>query len=406
MKRYICSLFVTIFAIAFATAFDLPVFSGYTGLLTSVNNKTLEGQLLMSGQLDFSGRLLLRGGIYIQTESIEFDTSDKNAYFTLEEGSATYVFNLGNLTNYVSLFLGNYEPIGSDVFLQRQFGIKPISSQFTTSFNGLNGNTIYKMNGFGGAYTVHLNQNMALGAYIYKATNNNINYANTDLRFAGVFDKFTVDASVGLGFPIETTDDNNNKVIILIRTLTLHGGATVLIGNSYGNSVFIQAGIKTLIFDPNSTKSIGLSNDISNFYIFVEPRFVTPLVQLNMSFFVLPVSNMKDMLYLSIIPSKYSSASFSTGYDIAFMTNQIHLNNTEINVGTHFTTLIVDPYISKLISDFSTILNWKPDILITPCATMDINGVNISTSLQLDILGLQSGISSALKFNIGLKSQL
>ena len=118
------------------------------------------------------------------------------------------------------------------------------------------------------------------------------------------------------------------------------------------------------------------------------------------------VSNMKDMLYLSIIPSKYSSASFSTGYDIAFMTNQIHLNNTEINVGTHFTTLIVDPYISKLISDFSTILNWKPDILITPCATMDINGVNISTSLQLDILGLQSGISSALKFNIGLKSQL
>ena len=115
-------------------------------------------QTFFTGQLNLSKSLMLRGEFSIQSDDI-FDTGLFNyteAIFCINELSATYVKPFLGNTQYISGFFGTFEPIGSDVFLQRQFGMKPITSLLTESWLGLRGSYIYPFYGAGASYILHL----------------------------------------------------------------------------------------------------------------------------------------------------------------------------------------------------------------------------------------------------------
>ncbi len=409
MKKIITGLIISLFAIPFASAFEMPFFNGYTGLLGSLNNNELTGQMMMSGQVDFSSKLLLRSGFYIQTQNLSnkqifSNATNPNSFFTLEEISATYKFSLGNTANYAAVFIGNYEPIGSSIFLQRQFGVKSIASSLTESWHGLNGASIYKMDGKGAAYTIKVNQTLALGTYIYGTKDETLDCINTDIRAGGVFDKVVFDSIFGFGFPMERTL-NDEKVLLLVRTLTMHGGASVLIGNSYDNSLFIQAGVRNIFFDAKKS-STTKKNDISNIYLFIEPRFVVEVAQLDLAFFMLPVDNMKDMLYLSIIPEKYPGSKFSVGNNIGITSSQFTFGSVSFKCGIHFSTLITDVNFKILAENPVNIFKWKYDILMTPFINVNLLGGSLASSLNLNFLDLIKGPTQAIKLNIGFSTQL
>ena len=65
---------------------------------------------------------------------------------------------------------------------------------------------------------------------------------NGDLRYACAFEYVTADFSLGFGGPLKETYKAND-VFVVINTLYLHTGLTMLIGNSYTQSVFLQAGL-------------------------------------------------------------------------------------------------------------------------------------------------------------------
>ena len=63
--------------------------------------------------------------------------------------------------------MGEYDPVGSDIFLQRQFGIPSFSSRLTESICGVSRAKIYEMSGIGGTYIIKLPQNLTFGANLY-----------------------------------------------------------------------------------------------------------------------------------------------------------------------------------------------------------------------------------------------
>ena len=75
--------------------------------------------------------------------------------FKIDEISVVFRSKGLNSTNYFSIFMGTYEPIGSDIFLRRQFGIQPIMSKITESWLGIAGSVIYPLFGMGIADVVH-----------------------------------------------------------------------------------------------------------------------------------------------------------------------------------------------------------------------------------------------------------
>ena len=182
------------------------------------------------------------------------------------------------MTHYFSAFLGEYEPIGSDVFLQRQFGIENISSRFLESWQGLNGASIYPFYGLGASYVAHVNQNIVAGAYIFRRAESSNSESNSSednesnkslegmLRVGIVLPNFVMDIGGSIGFSYSNkygSGESATKVILLIDKLIVNAGMNMLVNIGNDGAVFMQLGFAELELDPSTTQT---ELDFDKFY--------------------------------------------------------------------------------------------------------------------------------------------
>ena len=134
-KLYIAMLF---FMIGFADRICASsFFSGYAGgkLNYSANSESasydpdLKLQAFFAGQFNFNENVWSHLEFSVDTSDLiteDFFTSTPSL-FQIDELSIITRTQTRNSSNYFSAFMGTYDPIGSDVFLQRYFSINSIT---------------------------------------------------------------------------------------------------------------------------------------------------------------------------------------------------------------------------------------------------------------------------------------
>lgn len=343
--------------------FAATSFSGYAGgkLNYAANpdeedfNPDLKLQAFFAGQFNFSQNIwshlefsintgdLLSQSIFHETESL----------FQIDEISIICRANLYNSANYISAFMGTYDPIGSDIFLQRYFNIKPIDSKITESYLGLAGSILYPHFGIGISDVIKLyTAPIAFGGYIYVNHEDKDFYViNTDIRFATVLSYFTCDFACGLGIPL-ADKYKGEDVFIAIDKVYWHAGTTILLGNNFTNSLFMQAGIYNASFKAKQDSSIVSPDDL---YILIEPRFLLANAHLNISIYSLPKQTVEKLLLvddtLGVNLNLYSEASLASSNSIIF--------------GAHVNASLID----KNFMDIKNFKDFKTDdlnISVTP----------------------------------------
>ncbi|MCR5218805.1 hypothetical protein [Treponema sp.] len=403
-----------------AFALDMPFFNGYAGLLGNMTGKSssdsydpdIDIEAFFSGQLDFGGKFLARGEFYISSEDLLqndlFEESEvNNAVFKIEELSATYKMSTLSSSHYFSAFLGNFEPIGSDIFLQRQFGIQPVTSRFTASWHSLSGASVYPFYGSGISYVYHPESSGAFGLYAYmnKQTEEDEtkNVLNLDLRLAKLFSNLTADISAGFGFPIEDTDENGNKVFLLIKEIQLHAGFNFLLGNRYTTSFFMQGGFNKFVLTSDNDTSHKIT--FSDLYFLIEPRLTLRLFQLNIAAFNIPSESAEHMIYLKRAIDEDDTITNLLGLNANIVTDHLYLGNTNVTFGIHSTLILTDSDIEELKDDPKVVLDWNYEIYVTPYVTIPVLGGSMNANLAASILDFKDDWKSALDFSLGFKTR-
>ena len=142
MKKLVLSIIFTLFS--FTGIFASSFFTGYAGgkfeytadAKTGDDDKTtydpnLKLQAFFAGQFNFTSNLWGRMEFSIDTADFINQTlfSATESDFQVDEISLT-VRSMGlSFANYFSTFMGTYDAIGSDIFLQRYFSIEKIASE-------------------------------------------------------------------------------------------------------------------------------------------------------------------------------------------------------------------------------------------------------------------------------------
>ena len=298
-----------LFAITFILATGLyaqTAFSGYSGgkLNYATNPEVKDSydpdltmQAFFQGQFNFSEKMW--GHLEFSLDTGDFLSKElfhkTNASFEVDEISLIYKSNSDTNANYFSLFMGTYDPIGSDLFLQRYFGIQPIASKITESWMGIAGSVLYPHFGIGIADVKRfLEAPIAIGGYAYINHEDKLYYVlNTDMRFACVYRYFSFDFAGGIGLPLS---DNNQgqEVIAAIEKLYWHAGTTMLIGNNYTQSLFIQAGLFNVPF----TKREGTTVSPDDIYLLIEPRILLEKAHVNVTLFSLPQETVDKLIFV------------------------------------------------------------------------------------------------------------
>ncbi len=287
--------------------FAEPSFSGMTGGTTGLGVSipksgdtewTVPVSGFLLGQISFTDWLILRAGIEIRAKNFQFDDifDGADATVKMQEVSLVMINRAVTATNYFSIFMGAYEPIGGDTFLQRQFGIEPISSRLMKSSTSLSGISLYPSSGTGLSYTVHFDkQPVATGAYIYidKDSDKNMR-GNIDWRFAILSNPVTLDFSIGVGAPLQDKY-NDEDVVLMIKTLYLHGGINLCFGNKYTNGLLLQFGINDFVL--KGASSGNFDNDSLSFVI--EPRLNFGNWCLNITAYAIDEKSLGELLYLT-----------------------------------------------------------------------------------------------------------
>lgn len=371
MKRILkkITVFSFIFSVCvFGKIFAVPFFSGYSGgkLNYSINPQTDQDISNLKLQAFFAGQFNLNENNWIHLEfSIDTQNLISEDFFTatpslfqIDELSFTKRFQGIDINNYCSAFMGTYDPIGSDVFLQRYFSIQSITSKLTDSYLGLAGSILYPHFGLGVSDVVKLNQYpLAFGGYLYlNHEDTNAFVLNSDLRAACVYRFFTCDLALGLGLPVKTA--NQDDYIIAVERLYWHLGTTILIGNNYTNSLFIQGGLFNATFQ--GKKEFIVKNE--DIYILFEPRFIVENFHINISFYSLPPKTIKKMLFIDD----------SLGFNANFYSDSVKIKSKVFTIGTHLSFSFPDKSIADL-SD-KKLLQSPYNINLTPYVSTDFLG--------------------------------
>lgn len=426
MKRSICALFLGFLTYAGAFAFEKPFFSGYAGFQANIQNasksslldKNVTAETFFSGQLDFSGKVFLRGEFYVlaadMTNSNIFSGYENpNAYFRLEDISATLKTNSTNSSHYFSLFMGNYEPIGSDLFLQRQFGIEPVSSSFTTSWQGIEGASIIPSYQTGFSYTFHPESNFALEFKAFKnsvdenSAISGLSSEHTDgidfaARYAGLFDRAIIDMQFSVDLPLEKKDSNGDDVFLLIKKVKINGGFSMLLGNRYTTSLFLQGGYEGFVINGDSSDK---DFSVKNIYAMFEPRFSTSRFNMGIAAFNIPVKSAVSMTFLKNLVYENASADSIFGVNLNLYSDKLYFDSTNYTLGLHATWAMTDDDAETLLDKKSKIAEkLLHEFKITPYTSINILGGSLSASITLNCYNLITDFKHSISGNIGFKT--
>ena len=338
MKKLVLSIIFTLFS--FTGIFASSFFTGYAGgkfeytadAKTGDDDKTtydpnLKLQAFFAGQFNFTSNLWGRMEFSIDTADFINQTlfSATESDFQVDEISLT-VRSMGlSFANYFSTFMGTYDAIGSDIFLQRYFSIEKIASELTNSWLGLAGSILYPHFGIGICDILRFySQPIAMGAYIYLNHEDESYYVvNADVRAACNYRFFTADFACGIGAPI-SDKYKGQDVLLAIESIYWHCGTTILVGNNYTQALFLQAGLFNAEFGASSNTLNSSPDDI---YLLLEPRFTIKSSHLNITVYSLPSSTVKDLLYLDD----------TLGININIYSEALKMNGTPFKLGCHTT---------------------------------------------------------------------
>jgi len=369
-----------------ANVFGQTAFSGYSGgkLNYSSNEEVTEKydpdlclQAFFQGQFNFSQNLW--GHLEFSIDTGDFLNKElfheTEAAFKIDEISLILKSQSDSSANYFSAFMGTYDPIGSDVFLQRYFGIQPIASKITESWLGLAGSILYPHFGIGIADVKRfMSAPVAVGGYAYINHEDNKYYVfNADARFACVYRFFSFDIAGGIGVPIA---DNNNgqEVIAAIEKLYWHAGTTMLIGNNYTQGLFIQAGLFNVPF----TKRNGTEVSPNDIYLLFEPRLLLDSAHVNITAFSLPQETVDQLIFVDD----------TLGLNLNIYGDSFSLGANRFTMGTNFSLSFTGKTFMDIVKPLEL---FTSDYNITMTPYMSTNFLSGELHTQLSIKFMKFG---------------
>lgn len=394
VKNVSACIFVLLFSLS--ATFGQVHFSGFAGVAGNIGGKA-DGDgaeflvdSFFSGQIDLFGKVQIRAGATVNTGNLfskEIFTGTP-AQFKLDEFSVTARIHCCHLTRYLTLFAGEYESIGSDLFLQRHFGILPVNSRITESWMGITGTSIYPFSNLGASFVWRLVTPQAFGAYIYyRDTEKRL---NADVRFAGVFPVLTVDFALGMGFPLtqDTADDTNS--LNLNRNMELHSGLTMVIGNAHTASLFMQVGITKVILNPDENEK---ALKLSDFYFLIEPRFKANFMNFHFTLFNLPERIVDDLFFISN----------NLGCNLGIFAENVYVGMFNLTMGAHLTVSVKDATLEKL--DSVDINKDNISFQVAPFAETSLSNGTLMARLTMDFMQIQE-LHKTIEFTLGYKVRL
>lgn len=398
-KALFLLFFCVFFSITSVTA--ATFFSGYAGgkINYSASQKTdeydpnLKLQAFFAGQFNFSQNIWSHLEFSIDTDDFLNKSifQETDALFQIDEASLIMRGNFEHTTNYFSTFMGTYDPIGSDVFLKRYFGVSNIASKITDSYLGLAGSILYPQFGVGISDVIKLHeQPLTFGGYIYVNHEDAKYYVlNTDFRSAGAYRHFIWDFAGGLGIPL-ADKYKGEDVIIAIDKVYWHAGTTLLFGNNYTNSLFIQAGLYNAAFTARKDDLIVSPKDI---YLLLEPRFILQNFRINISLYSLPENTVNKLLYVDD----------TLGVDFNFYSDSVMIGSKRLTIGSHLSL----SYTNKNIFDFkdmSSLSEYGNNINITPYLSSDFLSGEIHLQAKIKTSEFSKSPAKAFSADLGYRT--
>lgn len=366
-----------------AGLFAETAFSGYSGgklnyasnpEATDSYDPDLTLQAFFQGQFNFSQNMWGRLEFSIDTgDFLSKELFHKtDAFFKIDELSLTIKSRSESDANYFSVFMGTYDPIGSDVFLQRYFGIQPIASKITESWLGLAGSVLYPHFGIGIADVKRLmNVPITLGGYAYINHEDNYYYVfNTDLRFACVYRYFTFDFAGGVGFPLSNSNQGQDAIAVIDKVYW-HAGTTMLIGNNYTQSLFIQAGLSNSPY----TKRNGTEITTDDFYLLFEPRFLLDDTHVNLTIFSLPQDTVDQLIFVDD----------TLGVNLNIYGDSFSLGANRFTLGTNFAFSVVNKNFLDVVKPLELIENGY-NITMTPYISTNFLSGELHTQVSIKFM--------------------
>ncbi len=316
-------------------------FSSFAGAAADFNlqqNKSLsiEARGIFAGQYAIDNKFIIRGDFVMETDNI-LDGGlfqDTSARFTINEFSLSYRFLGNSVLQQFSGFVGKQESLGSDIFLKRYFGIRNFSTPFLTPQLHYSMSGIYDYEGVGVSYIIKLPASMAFGLYgtfdkdlITAATQTEKavyqSRINFDVRYALAWDWGALDSGVGVILPVEKVDTAGTNVLLMLRKINLRTGIASLFEINGLTSIFMQFGTTGFQLAP---KENAFKAELTDFYIFLEPRFKTNAFTYTTALFCLPESALENCMY----------TRNPIGFNIMMKSTDFLLLGHAAHAGTHF----------------------------------------------------------------------
>lgn len=404
MKKIFLALSL-LFVFSTGSLFAGSFFSANVGGMLSYNpdvaqteyDPNLKLNAYIESQFNFADNIWSHFNFSLKTDDfLSVDLfSETDSKFRIDEISVIIKSPIEASTNYFGVYMGAYDPIGSDLFFQRYFGLLPTSSVLTKSWLGQAGSILYPHFGIGIADVVKLhNYPLAFGLYAYVNNEDEKYYVfNADLRFGAVYRYFAIDIAGGLGAPL-SDKYNGEGVIVVVDKLYWHAGTTILIGNNYTQSLYLQAGI----FNASFTKdNDALITDPDHIYFLVEPRFRFKNTHMNISAWSIPKECVDNFIYVSD----------TLGASVVVYNDTLSWGSHQINLGTIFSLSFPNKTFLDLASPLQLFVNRNFNVDITPYLSTNLLSGEIHFQSTIRIMEfLRNNWYNGITFEVGYKTSL
>ena len=403
MKKKILILILALFILT-SKFYAVTAFTGLAGgkLNYSANQDKsdyepqLKLQAFFAGQFNFAPKVWSHLEFSIDTENFLTDDIFKKtpAQFRVDEISITTKQTFTSTINYLSAFIGEYEPIGSDILLRRYFGIEPIASKITDSWLGTGNSTLYPHFGIGIADVLQSHLFPILGGiYLYvNSEDEDYKVMNFDLRGAVCLHYFTIDAAAGLGAPLSNKSQGKD-VILTINKLYWHAGTTLLAGNNYTSAAFFaQIGINNASIKPSEHSTTITPKTC---YFLLEPRFYKDSSHFHITLYSLPKETVSDLMLIDN----------NLGINLNFFRN-VETKNSLITIGAHLNAGFENLYFD-VVKDLNAVSVSDLNVSFIPYFSMPILSGTLNTSLKISFSKFADGNpAKAFSADIGYKCKL
>lgn len=363
----------------------------------AVYDPNLSMEAFIESQFNFSETLWSHFNFSLKTGDFLSQKlfSATDAAFKIDEISLISSAKIENSVNYLGIYMGSFDPVGSDFFFQRYFGQQPIASKLTESWLGKASSILYPHFGIGLSDVIRFNKNpMALGIYAYFNNEDEKYYVfNTDLRYACVYRYLSFDIAGGIGIPL-SDKYNGTDAIVVVDTVYWHAGATLLVGNNYTQSLFIQGGLFNASFTKKDSSIIASPDD---FYILIEPRFLIGNTHLNLTVYSLPKQTVEQLLFIKD----------TLGVNINVYNDTLNWGSKKVCVGTNFAVSFKDRTFMDIMSLKDDVMTFNFDAFITPYFSTNLLNGQVHGQITVEVMDFfRNNWQNAFSIDLGFRTSL